>query len=411
MKICLVHNSYEQPGGEDVVFEQESTNLKRWGHDVIAYHRSNTEIGIHSPLTQISFMKDSIWSASARKEFSELLDREAPDIVHVHNTFFVISPSIYSACKERGIPVVQTLHNFRLLCPAYSFYRDGHVCEECIDESLWAGIRHGCYRGSKAATAGLALILSAHRLKKTWDSCIDCYIALTEFSRAKFISAGFQPDKIVVKPNFVGIDPGERTNPGAYALYAGRLSPEKGIETLLRAWKLLPPQFPLQIIGDGPERAGLEAQVRKQQIMNVIFRGSLTREQTVAAMKEARFLVVPSVWYEGFPMVIAEAMACGIPVVCSRLGAMEEIVADRRTGLHFNPGDPEDLAQIAAWAWTHPAETVEMGRAARKEYERHYTPENNYFSLIEIYGRVLDGMIASPYPSAGEREISPLISH
>lgn len=394
MKICLVHNSYEQRGGEDVVFEQEWGNLKRRGHDIVVYRRSNTEIKNPAPLTQISLLKNSVWSTSARHEFSQLLDRESPDVVHIHNTFFMISPSIYSACKERGIPVVQTLHNFRWVCPAYSLYRNGKVCEECLDGRLWNSIRHGCYRGSRAATAAVALILGWHQLIKTWEENVDCYIALTAFSRRKFIAAGFQPHKIVVKPNFVEIDPRPKSVAGKYALYVGRLSPEKGLDTLLRAWKLLSSAFPLQIIGDGPERATLEGLVRRQNIANVTFRGSLTRAETIEATKEARFVVVPSVWYEGFPMVIAEAFACGVPVVCSRLGAMQEIVADHLTGLHFTPGDAEDLSQKACWAWNHPVEISEMGATARRKYEACYTAEQNYISLMEIYHRVLD--LATP---------------
>jgi glycosyltransferase involved in cell wall biosynthesis len=396
MKICLVHNSYEQRGGEDVVFEQEWGNLKRRGHDIIVYRRSNTEFKSPAPFTQISLVKNSIWSTGSYQEFSQLLDREFPDIVHIHNTFFVISPSIYSACKERGIPVIQTLHNFRWVCPAYTLYRNGNVCEECLNGSLWNGIRHGCYRGSRAATAAVALILGWHRLTKTWEENVDCYIALTEFSRQKFIAAGFQPDKIVVKPNFVEISPRPKPVAGEYALYVGRLSPEKGLETLLCAWERLPGRCPLQIIGDGPERATLEGLVRRHKNANVTFRGSLSRTETIEAMKKARFVVVPSVWYEGFPMVIAEAFACGAPVVCSRLGAMEEIVADHGTGLHFTPGDAEDLSQKAYWAWTHPVEVSEMGAAARCEYEACYTAEQNYISLMEIYYRVLD--LATPYP-------------
>ena len=389
MKICLVHNSYEQRGGEDVVFEQERENLSRGGHDVIAYHRSNSEIKSLTPLTQLSLVKDSVWSTGARKEFAQLLDREAPDIVHVHNTFFMISPSIYSACRERGIPVVQTLHNFRWICPAYTLYRNGSVCEDCLNGSLWNGIYHGCYRGSRTATAAVALILGWHRLLKTWDDCVDCYIALTEFSREKFIAAGLQPAKIVVKPNFVEFDPGPGAGDRKYALYAGRLSAEKGLDTLLAACESVPPDCPLQIIGDGRERAALEVQVRQKNILNITFRGFLSRSETIAAVKAARFVVVPSKWYEGFPMVIAEAMACGTPVICSCLGAMKEIVDDRRTGLHFNPGDVDDLAQKMAWAWDFPAEMSRLGHAARREYELRYTAERNLTLLMEIYEKAL----------------------
>ena len=409
MKICLVHNSYEQRGGEDVVFEQEMANLKRHGHEVIVYHHSNTEIKSHSPLAQISLAKNSVWSGDSRKEFSDLLDKHAPDLVHVHNTFFVISPSIYSACRERGIPVVQTLHNFRLICPAYTFYRNGSICEECLTGSLWNSVRHGCYRESRVMTATLATILSWHRLMHTWEDSIDCYIALTEFSREKFIAAGFNPAKIVVKPNFVDCDPGPKSETGDFALYAGRLTPEKGLQTLLDAWQQLPAGWQLQVIGDGPEKTQLENLIRSRNVVNIKFRGSLSRPETIALVKQARFLVVPSLWYEGFPMVIAEAMACGTPVVCSQLGAMEEIVAHRRTGLHFIPGDVEDLAQKAAWAWIHPEKMAEMGRSARIEYEQRYTAESNYAALMKIYRRVLNRRSFNPRP-AGTPSQTPALA-
>jgi glycosyltransferase involved in cell wall biosynthesis len=308
----------------------------------------------------------------------------------------MISPSIYGACRERGIPLVQTLHNFRLICPAHTFYRQGSICEECLNGSLWNSVRHGCYRESRVMTATLAMILSWHRLIRTWEDCIDCYIALTEFSRTKFIAGGFNPAKIVVKPNFVDHDPGPRTKTGEFALYVGRLAPEKGLETLLGAWEQLPSNWQLQVIGGGPELAELESHVHRRNLINIIFRGSLSRSETIALMKQARFLVVPSLWYEGFPMVIAEAMACGTPVLCSRLGAMEEIVVHRRTGLHFTPGDAQDLAQKAAWAWIHPGDMAEIGHAARSEYERRYTAEENYAALMKIYRQVLNRRSASP---------------
>jgi glycosyltransferase involved in cell wall biosynthesis len=385
MKIVLVHNSYQQSGGEDVVFEQERANLERAGHEVIVYHRSNSEIDDLGALGRLSLVKNSVWSSDSRREFGALLSGECPDVVHVHNTFVMISPSIYSACREFGVPVVQTLHNFRLMCPSATFFRDGKICEDCVDNSLWSGIRHGCYRDSKAATATLALILSSHRRLGTWRDSIHRYIALTDFARDKFISAGFGPAKIVVKPNFVDRDPGRRTGIGDYALYTGRISPEKGLGTMLEAWERLPLPCPLQIIGDGPDRVALEARVRERNIPGITFRGRLPRAEAIAAVKGARFLVAPSICYEGFPMVIAEAFACGTPVLCSRLGGMKEIVADRVTGLHCAAGDAGDLAQKTAWAWSHPIEVSEMGRSARREYEKRYTAERNYELLMEIY--------------------------
>ncbi len=389
MKIIMVHNTYQQPGGEDVVFQQECANLSGAGHEVVLYQRSNFEIDKLSALGRLALPKNTIWSAATRREFGALLDRERPDIVHVHNTFVMVSPSIYSACRERGVPVVQTLHNFRLLCPGATFYRNGKICENCLEGSLWSSVRHGCYRDSKSASATVALMLATHRRLGTWRDSIDRYIALTEFSRDKFVSAGFAAHKIAVKPNFVGGDPGPRPESHDethdFALFAGRLSPEKGLATLLDAWERLAVRCPLQIVGDGPDRAALEARVRNRNIPGITFRGSLPRAETLALMKTARFLIAPSIWYEGFPMVIAEALACGTPVICSRLGAMQEIIADGVTGMHFTPGDGEDLVRKVAHAWSHPDELAAMSRAARRDYEQNYTAEKNYELQMEIY--------------------------
>lgn len=389
MKIVMVHNSYQEGGGEDVVFAQECANLERAGHTVVRYHRSNSEIANHGARGKLAAAKDTVWSSSTRRSFAALLARETPDLVHVHNTFAVISPSIYAACRERGIPVVQTLHNFRLICPAATFHRAGNVCEACAEKSLWEGIRHACYRESRPATATVALMLTTHRLLGTWKNSVDSYIALTSFARDKFIAAGISPEKLFVKPNFVDPDPGPRTGPGQYAFFAGRLSPEKGVSTLLEAWRHLGRPIPLCIVGDGPDRASLEAFARDRNLRDVRFLGRLSYNETVAAMKGARFIIVPSTWYETFGLVIAEAMACGVPVICSRLGAMQENVADGVNGLHFTPGDPEDLARKVSWAWSHTAEMSEMGRAARREYEARYTADKNYSLLMEIYERTL----------------------
>ena len=385
MKILLVHNYYQFPGGEEVVFEQEKRLLERAGHKVITYCRNNDEITTFTALERLALLKRSIWAGNTEREFTQLLARENPDVVHAHNTFFMISPSIYSACKSRGIPVVQTLHNFRLLCPGVTFFRDGKVCEECVDQGLWRSVYHGCYRDSRLATSSVALGIALHRQWGTWDELVTSYITLSEFGRNKFIAGGLPADKIVVKPNFVDGDPGEREGAGEYALFVGRLHKNKGVHILLDAWSRLPGEYELQIVGDGPEREALEAQVRQLNLSRVTFRGRLPRQDVIAALKNARFTVMPSTWYETFGMCIAESFACGTPVICSRLGAMAEIVADHRTGLHFNPGDPQDLADKVSWAWTHPEETLQMARAARQEFESRFTPEKNYSQLMQIY--------------------------
>jgi glycosyltransferase involved in cell wall biosynthesis len=228
-------------------------------------------------------------------------------------------------------------------------------------------------------------MLAVHRKLGTWLESVTRFIALTEFAKEKFIAAGFPSDKFVVKANFADPDPCERVETGEYALFIGRLAENKGPRTLLNAWGKLPVQYPLHIVGDGPERAALEAQARALQLSGVHFLGHIPRAAAIETLKKARFIVVPSTWFEAFPMCIVESFACGIPVLCSRLGAMTEIVEDHVTGLHFNPADAQDLASKVEWAWNHPSELAGMGRAARVKYETDYTAERNYSLLMEIY--------------------------
>lgn len=389
MKILVVHNSYQQRGGEDIVVEQECRLLRERGHEVLTYTRSNHEIGELSLIHKMGLLKRIISADDTKLEVADALRTFKPDLVHVHNTFMMISPSVYEACREADVPVIQTLHNYRLLCPSSTFYRDGQICEECVEYSLLRSIRHRCYRDSHVISAAVALMLKTHRGRRTWDEKVDSYIALTQFARQKFIDNGFPAERIFVKPNFVAIDPGARTYPGEYALFVGRLSREKGVMTLLDAWERLPRKVPLLIVGEGPLRFQLESEVGNRRILNVHFTGWLNRDEVNAVMKKAAFLVVPSTWYETFGMIVAEAFACGIPVLGSRLGAIEELIDDGLTGLHFAAGDANDLAEKAAWAWEHSEDLKSMGILARRSYETNYTAESNYLVLTQIYRRAI----------------------
>lgn len=395
MKLLLVHNSYREPGGEDVVFEQERELLERAGHQLFVYRHSNDEMDDYYGLKQIRLIKDVAWREETKLEIARLLREHKPELVHVHNTFMRISPSIYDACRDAGVPVVQTLHNYRLLCPAAALFRNGQTCEECLQHTLWRGVRYGCYRGSRAATATVAAMLIVHRLRHTWEDKIARYITLTNFARQKFILGGLPPDRLDIKPNFVNPDPGVNSGAGEHVVFVGRLSQEKGLSTLLEAWQRLEPAPPLQVIGDGPLRMELETKATEGGRSSVAFRGHLARDQMLAMLSKAIFLVLPSECYENFPMSIVEAFACGLPVICSRLGAMEEIVADGRTGLHFTAGDSEDLADKIDWAIRHPRRMAEMGREARREYETKYTPERNYSLLMEIYQQAISAGVCS----------------
>jgi glycosyltransferase involved in cell wall biosynthesis len=389
MKVLLVHNEYREPGGEDVVFRQEAELLSRFGHTVLVYRRGNSEIRVQSNLERASLVKRLIWAEDSRKEISAILRRERPAIVHVHNTFMQISPCVFAASNEADVPVVQTLHNFRLLCPAATFFRQGHVCEECAEHGLWRGVAHGCYHDSHAQTASVALMLTTHRVLGTWEDKIDRYIAPSEFTRWKFVEASFPAEKISVKPNFVYPDPGPGERSGDYALFVGRLSGEKGVATLLRAWAQLGCTVPLVIAGDGPLRAEMEEECERNGLGSVRFLGRVPRQTALELVKGARFVIVPSQCYENFPMTIVESFATGTPVICSQLGAMQTIVENRRTGLFFEPGNSDDLAQKVAWAWAHPGPMRVIGAEARREYEHRYTAEKNYEILSDIYQRTI----------------------
>lgn len=397
MRILLVHNKYKQPGGEDVVFEQERQLLAVAGHHVLTYCRSNQEIGELSIGNRLLLPARMIWATDTRRDFERLLSRERPDLVHVHNTFMMISPCIYSVCAKYGVPVVQTLHNFRLLCPAGTFFRDGRPCESCVHHGLHQSIVHSCYRNSRAETTAVALMLAVHRWRHTWTRGIDRFIALNAFCRSKFIEGGIPEEKIAVKPNFLYEDPGvEARSGGEYAVFIGRLSPEKRVVTLLEAWKRLESPIPLLIIGGGAELEYLQTYAKEAGLSNVRFLGHLPRPEVFTALRSASFLLFTSEWYESFGMTIIEAFACGVPVICSRLGAMREMVADGTTGLHFTPGDGGDLAAKAEWAWTHPGEMTVLAQNARHEFEALYTAKTNYQRLMQIY----EGTIAAYTPQA-----------
>jgi glycosyltransferase involved in cell wall biosynthesis len=390
VKILVVHNGYRIPGGDQVVVDQECKLLRAGGHEVVVYQRSNKETETRTGLKQIVLLKQMLWAADVRGEVEDLLRREKPDVAHVHNTFIVISPSIYSAFREAGVPVVQSLHDYRLFCPAAFFYRDGQTCEECVDHGVWRGVRHACYRNSRSATAAVALTLGVHHTLGTWVNNIDQFIAMTQFAREKFIRAGLPPEKMSVKPNFIYADLPRTRNGGAdYAIYAGRLAPEKGVGILLQAWAAAQPRIPLLIVGEGPSISDLESEAERLGLTQVTFTGRLPWQQTLEAMRAARFVLLPSVSYEGFPMTIVEAFACSKAVICTRLGSMPEIVQEGHTGLTFEPGDVPGFAEQISWAVEHTEKICEMGKAARLEYEGRYSPEHNYALLMEIYDRAM----------------------
>ena len=395
MKIIVAHTFYQQPGGEDTVFGEEVQLLRDAGHDVATYTRSNSEIAHYGPLEKLRLIPNSIWSRGSKQHFAAVLDRERPSIVHFHNTFPLMSPSVYAACKERNIAVVQTLHNFRLICPSAALFRNGSPCEECIGGIPWRGIVHGCYHGSRPATATVAAMITANRAWGSWTNLVDRFIVCSQFARDRFVQGGLPPEKIKVKPNFVAPDPGIRTNTESYAIYVGRLAEEKGLSTLLSAWSNIGDSLALHIVGDGPLRTTLEQQCRERAIRNVHFHGRLPRHTALEHLRRARFLVFPSECYEGFPMAIAEAFASGIPVIASRIGSTGEIVDNGLNGLTFCAGSAESLSRQVQWALAHPDRIDAMGLAGRHDFEQKYSAPENYRVLINIYNSAMAERAAS----------------
>jgi glycosyltransferase involved in cell wall biosynthesis len=391
VRILTVHNRYQKPGGEDIVFERETQLLRERGNTVASYVRSNAELAsltdIRTPGAQLS----AIWSSRTYREVSMLISEFRPDVAHFHNTFARVSPSAYYACRRAGVPVVQSLHNSRLMCPSANLYRDGHVCEDCVGKSFaWPGIVHKCYRSSSLRTAGVAMVSGFHRAAGTWQNCIDRYIVFTELYRNKFISAGFPAEKITIKPHFLAPDPGARqSSTGGYAVLIARLDPEKGIETLMAAWQSLT-DIPLIVRGEGPLTDALKASMEAGQLPSVKIVERLSQEGLIDLIKGAKFLIWPSRGhYETFGLAAMEAFACGVPVIASNVGVAAELIENGRTGLHFEPGNALDLAAKVRWANEHPEEMAVMGRNARLAYECRYTASENYDALMAIYKSVV----------------------
>jgi glycosyltransferase involved in cell wall biosynthesis len=391
VKILVAHNYYQRPGGEDAVCASETRLLREAGHEVIEFTRHNDEIQEYSLTEKASLSWRTLWSHRSNRGLGDMLARESPDVAHFHNTFPLISPSAYYACQAAGVPVVQTLHNYRLLCPDGNLFRDGQVCEECVSHSLLHSIAHGCYHDSRLASAAVAGMLTVHRLLNTWAEQVDLFLVCTEFVRRKFIDAGFDEARIRVKPNFLAADPGTRLGRGDAALYLGRLSQEKGPQLLPTAWSKLVEAIPLEIVGEGPLHTSLEADCARLGLRSIHFSGWLGAHEAIERLQAARFLIVPSVCYEGFPMAIAEAYACGVPVIAANHGGLAEIVRDGCTGLHFAPGDADDLAAKVAWAWRNPQEMEIMGWSARMEFATKYNASAAIESLESAYESVLPG--------------------
>lgn len=381
MKILQIHNHCIERGGSDSVFDAERELLESHGHTVVRYTAHNREIeGRGLIRTGI----ESLWNRRCYAELSSLIRAESPSIAHFHNTYPIISPAGYAAAKKCGLPVVQTMHDFRLLCANTWLFRNSRPCEDCIGRSIaWPAVVHRCYKQSYLASTLSAATMGIARRQRAGARHVDRFIALSYFARERYVRDGFAPERVVIKPNFVVAEAAPGGGMGGYGLFVGRLTAEKGVQTLIRGWQLVGNDAPLKIVGDGPLRPMVEAAAARQS--NVQFLGLKAPPEVRRLMDEAAFIVFPSEWYEGCPMVLIEAFSRGTPVIAAAIGAAAEMVDDGRTGLHFTPGDPVDLAAKVKAAVCQPDCLQQMRHDARNEYEQRYSAEENYRQLMQIY--------------------------
>lgn len=384
MRVLLAHNFYQSssPSGEDSVYREERALLESNDVEVIPYERHSDTLSGANWLELTRSALDVAWSHRSYGEVRELVERTQPDVAHFHNTFPLISPSAYAACQDAGVPVVQTLHNFRLVCPGAMLFRENRPCEECLSGSLLPALRHRCYRHSLPATAAVVRALHVNRRKGTYTSLVNRYIALTQFARARFVTGGLPASLIEIKPNGLSQPPAVGDGSGGYAVFVGRLGEEKGIRVLLEACGQLP-DVPVRIVGDGPLRVELE-EISRRHSLNVTFTGRLPRDQVAREIGRATVAILPSLCFEGLPMVAIEAFACGTPVIASGLGSLGEIVDDR-FGRRFEAGNATALAATVREVINQKEALVTMRSAARSEFEQRYSPAANYRSLMRIY--------------------------
>lgn len=387
MRILLLHNYYQQRGGEDAVFESEAALLAQKGHAVETLVFRNSEINGFSDRLKAGI--NSLYSQNAARLFREKICSFQPDVIHVHNFFPLASPSIFTEARRYGIPTVMTVHNFRLICPGALLYRQGSVCESCVNKTLpWEGVLHACYRNSRLQSASVAMMSAFHKMSATWRN-IDRFICLTQFAKERLLnsSLGLDPTNISIKPNF-SFDPFVENSQKAPEqrsgfLYAGRLSEEKGIATLLEAFR--GSDLQLKVAGTGPLSRLVEEAARENS--NITYLGFQEHPAVLELLKSARALILPSVWYENFPMIIVEALSAGTPVIASRMGGLPDIVEEGKNGFLFHAGDSQDLRKKLN-EMTEP-EAFRLGVQARRNYEEKYAPDINYQALIQIYESVV----------------------
>lgn len=385
MRVLMIHGFYQQLGGEDLSFVAECDLLERHGHEVIRFTVDNRSLDRSWPTTNAV---RTVWNPRTWSEIRWLVRARRPHVMHCTNTFPLLSPACYWAAASEGVPVVQSLRNYRLICPAATLHRDGEECTECVGRPFaWPGVRYGCYRDSRAATATIAFSTFVHGTIGTWDR-VRVFFTPTRFARERFLEAGFDPGRLFVKSNFLDPDPGPGDGREGGAIFVGRLAPEKGIETLLDAWRKMEDPVPLKVVGRGPlEGKVVRAAARDRRIR---YLGFLPPDRVLDLVGAAACLVMPSIWYETFGRTVMEGFARGTPVVASDLGAMAELVDHGRTGLLFPPGDPAALGNAVRSIVDDPALAARLREAARGTYLERFTGDANYPILMDLYENAID---------------------
>lgn len=374
--ILMVHNYYQIPGGEDTVVTNEKKMLEENGHKVVLYTRNNSELKNMGILRKLLLPLTTIYNPKTAKDIKKIIKEENIDIVHVHNTLNLISPAVYYAALKKKKPVVQTVHNYRLLCPGATFYRDGHICEDCVSKGLGCALKYKCYRGSFLQTLICVVNTKIHRLTGIYGKIN--YICLTEFSKEKLLQLkNIKEDRVFVKPNFVDRNTEINTNRKEQFVYVGRLDKLKGIDMLLEAWKEMDECAPKLIVcGTGPMEDWCKEYVEKHEL-NVEMKGFVPNTEALVIIGESKALILPTQWYEGFPMTIAEAYSVGTPVICTDLGNCGCIVEDGVTGWKFK--DKDGLIDIVL---NH----LNIIDIVKTEFNVIYTKQKNYNLQYKIYG-------------------------
>lgn len=385
-KVLIVHNYYQIPGGEDTVVENEKNLLLENGHEVLLYTRHNDEIKNKNIIGKLLLPLETIFSIKTYKEVKKIIKKEKIDIVHVHNTLPLVSPSVYYAAKKCKISVVQTIHNFRLLCPGATFTRDNKICEDCVEKSLLCSVKNKCYRGSFIQSLVSAFNLGFHRRIGTYKK-VDGYIALTEFNKRK-LKTLIEEEKIFVKPNFTYFEAIEmiEVEDRKYFLYLGRIDKLKGIDLILRAWKEIKDEE-LYIVGTGPYEKEAKKYVLENKLDNVRFLGFKSKGEVNNILKYSKALIIASQWYEGFPMTILESFSLGVPIIGSDVGNIGTIIDDKTNGILFKYNELGDLREkIYSLKSYRLLEFLSYN--AKKTFELKYNKNKNYIKLVEIYNIV-----------------------